>query len=444
MKYIKTSLIFLIIFFSAGFGFLKANAFNGGSTELTQKEQIEKDDEILSKDINSLTSEELKRLNRIKSAQTIKRSGYEKRAAKALSHEQPVTVEEYERMSKDVKSSDLQDFNPKFTKDSRYSKVPEVEVQTVRYNYPGGSRELDLSKLQTERFVNSIGVLSPDEKTVAYSEVNYDVGMRKSSSNVYIIPVASEADREQKKGSYLQAKQEQLKNLNEELIQNTTLSETQKWQIKKKIKELTKEIKRIQDENAQASANSAVNTSPPTPAQRIASILMQTHIKDRIKEPILSVGNYEMDYGIQRTLTIIDWSNNSKRLLIKERIGKEGDGIWQTNIWVYDFETNQAKKLDEIRQAIEYYWKKDRLVDLYYYRFDLYPIGWDARHPDRILLYVYGYTKNSGTPPKFLGTWSIDYKGEKSQLVSMQKTDYILQANGYCLKTKNLEYYERK
>ena len=27
------------------------------------------------------------------------------------------------------------------------------------------------------------------------------------------------------------------------------------------------------------------------------------------------------------------------------------------------------------------------------------------------MLYAYGYTNKKGTSPKFLGTWSIDYKG---------------------------------
>lgn len=434
--------IFILFFVSTAF-LIPVNAKGGKSTEITHDEQVAIDDEILAKDINDLTPEELERLNQIKAAKQIKRSGYEKRAAKALSNDQPKTVEEYEKMSAEKKNSELQDFNPKFKKDPKFSKVPEIEVQAVRYNYPGGSRELDLSKLKTDRYVKSQGVLSPNEKMVVYSEVNYDAGMRKASSGVYIIPVASEADREQKKEAFLQSKKEQLRQLNEELTQNTNLTETEKWQKKKKIKELIKEIKLIETEKAQEDLQKASEPAP-TPSQRIATILMQTHVKDKIKTPILTSGVEDMDYGVQRTLTVVDWSQDSGKILIKERIQKEGDGLWQTNMWIYDIETTKAKKLDEVRQAIEYYWKKDRMVDLYYYRFDIYPLGWDARHPDRVLLYAFGYSKNSGTPPKFLGTWSVDYKGEKSQLISMQKSDYILQANGYCLKTKNLQYYERK
>ena len=166
-------------------------------------------------------------------------------------------------------------------------------------------------------------------------------------------------------------------------------------------------------------------------------------IKDRINKPIMSSGLYDMDYGIQKTLTVVDWSQSGKQLLVKEKILKDGDGVWQTNILVYDFETNTTKKLDEVRQAIQYYWNKNQRLDLYYYRFDIYPLGWDANHPDRVLLYAYGYNKNTGETPKFLGTWSIDYKGEQSHLVSVLQTGYIVQANGFCLKAKNLEHYER-
>ena len=80
---------------------------------------------------------------------------------------------------------------------------------------------------------------------------------------------------------------------------------------------------------------------------------------------------------------------------------------------------------------------------MHYYRFDIYPLGWDAQRKDKILTYIYGYNKNTGSTPKFLGTWATDADGSFSQLISVQKTGYVIQANGFCLKTKNLEYYER-
>ena len=432
-------IIVLLLFFCSSY----SAADSGQSTESFSKSQAEIDDEILSKDINDLTKDELKRLKVINQSKTIKRSGYEKRAARYLANDQPKTVEDYEKQSADIKNSELYDFNPKFKKDPSLAKAPEPEFQVVRYNYPAGSREINLSTLKTNRVAKAQGVLSPDYTKIVYSDVNYDPGMRKSSSNVYIIPVKPPETQAQKRAKFLNAKKEILKECNEKLAQDKTLTSVEKKILKDKIKSLTKEIKQLEKTNLEQDKQEVSTPQVETPATLAGKALMQAHIKDQNKTPIMTSGLYDVDYGIQKTLTVVDWSQSGKQLLVKEKILKDGDGLWQTNILVYDFETGKTKKLDEIRQAIEYYWNKNQRIDLYYYRFDLYPLGWDAQHPDRILLYAFGYNKNTGASPKFLGTWSIDYKGEQSHLVSVLKTGYIVQANGFCLRAKNLEYYER-
>lgn len=421
-----------------------AESFGGESTEVKHNKQIEIDDEIMSKDYNSLTKEEKKRLEKIQKLQEPKQSLYQKRAAKHLANDQPHTWADYEKKSAEYKNSELQDFNPKFKRDPRLSKAPEPEFQVVRYNYPAGSREINLVPLKTVRNAKSQGVISPDGKMVVYSDVNYDTGMKKTSSSVYVINVNANETRAQRRVNYIHGRENRLKEIEEELEKNPNLKKHEIDFKKAEIKQLQKDIKQLKLAHEQQSEeeNNAVQNN--SQAALMARALVQAHIKDQQKTPILSSGVYDMDYGISRTLTVIDWSNNSKRVLMKEKIGQDGSGIWQTNIWVYDFETGEAKKLDEIRQAIDYYWKKDRMVDLYNYRFDLYPLGWDAQHSDRVLTYVYGYTKDPGVPPKFLGTWSIDYKGEQSHLVSVTKTGYIVQANGFCLQGKNLEFYERE
>lgn len=441
MKKILTS--FLILFAVFTIGYTEAKNQNGLSTEELHRLQVQKDDEILAKDPSTLTVEEQIRLQQIKKAQTQKRSLYEQRGMRKLANEQPKTYDEYEKMSEEIKSKDLNDFNPQFKKDPYYEKVPEPKIEVVRYNYPAGSKEINLNSLITNRHAHSTGVISPDNTKVAYTDVNYEVNMRKASSDIYIIPVNPLESKTQKRLKYLQSKEAQLNTMKTELEQNKNLTRVEKQILKDKIKELSKEIEKLRIANQAQNEEDNRASQNDTPAQRTGKLLLQAHIKDRIKEPILSSGIYNNDYGVQRILTIVDWSQNSKLLAVKEKISKEGDGTWQTNLWVYDFETGKSKKLDEVRQAIEYYWNKNRSVDLYYHRFDIYPLGWDAQHPDRILLYAYGYNKNSGNSPKFLGTWSIDYKGEQSHLVSVLKTNYIVQANGFCLKTKNVDYYER-
>ena len=443
----KKKQIFLISFFILltvlGTNFLRANASKGISTEEAHNLQVQKDDEILAKDFKDMTPEEFKRYRQIQKAQELKRSGYEKRAIKKLSNEQPKTYDEYEKMSTDVKTTDLKDFNPQFTKDPRLTRVPDPEFQDVSYNYPAGSREINLNSLKSTRHVNSQGVLSPDEKFVVYTDVDYNAGLHSTSSNVNIIPVTSVDVKTQKRQQELLDKENQLYQMTQELQTNTTWTSAQKKLKKEELKKFREQVQKLRAENYAQDKQDALAAQNDTPAQKKAKALLQAHVKDKIKEAVLSTGLYDTDYGVQRTLTVVDWSEDSSKILVKEKIAQEKDGLWQTNIWVYDLSSKETKKLDEIRQAIEYYWNKDRIVDLHYYRFDLYPLGWDAQHPNKILLYVYGYNKQSGETPKFLGTWSIDAKGEKSQLISVQKTGYIVQANGFCLKTKNLEFYEQ-
>lgn len=418
-------------------------AKKGKSTEITHQEQVLLDDIILEKNIEDLTPEELARLKKIQSAQEQKRSLYEKRAIKKLSNGQPKTYSDYEKMSIDVKTSDLEDFNPKFQKDPKLAKVPMPEFQVTRYNYPAGSREINLNALKSERHVNSQGVLSPDGKTVVYSDVDYVVSLHKTSSNVYLIPVKPTDIKVQRRKENLLQKENELYQLTQDIANDKMLSSSQKRAKKEKLKKFREEVEVLRKEDYQLDKEEALAAQNDTPAQKKAKALMNVNIKDKIKTPILSTGLYETDYGVQRTLTVVDWSEDSNKILLKEKIAQEKSGLWQTNIWVYDVTTKEAIKLDAIRQAIEYYWNKDRIVDLYYYHFDIYPLGWDAQRPDKILLYAFGYSKKSGNSPKFLGTWSIDSKNEKSQLISILKTGFIVQANGFCLKAKNLEYYER-
>lgn len=140
-----------------------------------------------------------------------------------------------------------------------------------------------------------------------------------------------------------------------------------------------------------------------------------------------------LDLDIQKTLTIVDWSADGKKLAFKEKISYTPEGLWKTNLFVYDFNTNTVKELSEVRDAILYYWRTNydlRLKDL---RWDIYPIGWDALNPDRIIVFAYAAT---GENPKYLGAWSIDYKGNRAMLLSPLTTKFDVTQNGSCLKTE--------
>ena len=62
-------------------------------------------------------------------------------------------------------------------------------------------------------------------------------------------------------------------------------------------------------------------------------------------------------------------------------------------------------------------------------RWDIYPLGFDANEPDRVVVQVYAYT---GEKPVYLGAWSIDAHGIQSRLVSFDKNHPInISSNGF-------------
>lgn len=156
----------------------------------------------------------------------------------------------------------------------------------------------------------------------------------------------------------------------------------------------------------------------------------------RGKTTLFRSGMKELDLDIQRTLTILDWSIDGKRLAFKEKISHREDGTWKTNLYVYNFETNKVKELSEVREAIKYYWRTSQGLVLNDKRWDIFPLGWDALNPERIIVFAYAYT---GEKPKYLGAWSVDFYGDHAMLMSLYSTDFAVSQNGAALKL-NLPY----
>ena len=157
---------------------------------------------------------------------------------------------------------------------------------------------------------------------------------------------------------------------------------------------------------------------------------MRANIIQRDETPLISTDKDIDTKFIFRTLTPIDFSSNNKKLVVKEKIGHRHDGIWQTNLWVYDFEKKKAVKLPQIREAIINYWAEAGGVDFDENRWDIFPMGFDANDDNRIIVSAYAYT---GDVPQFLGTWSIDTEGNNSKLESKEGSDVPVAVIGYRL-----------
>ena len=157
---------------------------------------------------------------------------------------------------------------------------------------------------------------------------------------------------------------------------------------------------------------------------------MRANIVQKEEKPLISTDKEIDEKFIFRTLTPIDFSSDNKKLVVKEKVGHRHDGIWKTDLWVYDFDKKEAKKLPQIRDAIINYWAEAGGVDFDEKRWDIYPMGFDANDDNRVILCAYAYT---GEAPKFLGTWSIDVDGENSKLENLDGASIPVSVIGYRL-----------
>ena len=156
----------------------------------------------------------------------------------------------------------------------------------------------------------------------------------------------------------------------------------------------------------------------------------KANVLNKEPKPILSTSKDIDRKYVFRTLTPIDFSEDNTKLLIKEKIGYKHDGIWKTDIWVYDFDKKEPKRLSALREAIINYWQNKENIDLSEKRWDIYPMGFDANNDNRVIASAYAYT---GSNPKFLGTWSIDINNQMSKIESLTGTFVPISVVGYKL-----------
>ena len=164
--------------------------------------------------------------------------------------------------------------------------------------------------------------------------------------------------------------------------------------------------------------------------------ILTANVLHRVSEPILSTEKSNENLYIYRTLTPIDFSPDGTKLLVKEKVGSTKDGIWKTTPIVYDFVNNVSYNLVEIRGAITYYWERYKNLDLDDKRWDVYPLGFEARNPEWVIVNATAYT---GKTPVNLGIWKVKYNGEQSRLVAFENSAVEISLNGWKLVKTGVE-----
>lgn len=168
--------------------------------------------------------------------------------------------------------------------------------------------------------------------------------------------------------------------------------------------------------------------------------ILKANIAKRYQDPILSTDKAIDNYASFRTLTPVDFSTDGTKLLVKQKIGSREDGIWQTDLFVYDFTNKLSYNLSEVRDAVVYFWEEYMDLRLQDVRWDIYPLGFAKNDPYRILVNAFAYT---GERPVFLGLWSIDWRGNQSRLVTFNKDAVpVVSINGYKVIKDGVEPYQ--
>lgn len=146
------------------------------------------------------------------------------------------------------------------------------------------------------------------------------------------------------------------------------------------------------------------------------------------RHQILSVESENLEKNLFRTLTMVDWSYDSSKAIIKERIGIKDNGIYSTNIWIYDVLEDKIIMIDSIKKAIIYYWLKEKSLDLNQYCWDIKVLGWEKDSKNKIFVNAFLYpAKNKST---FLGCWSIYVDTNIVKLVSLDQQDLDIERAG--------------
>lgn len=179
-----------------------------------------------------------------------------------------------------------------------------------------------------------------------------------------------------------------------------------------------------------ASTSAELFEIPLDPKETELDRILKAHTSNRTQKPLMETSKRIDNFATFRTLTPIDFSADGTKLLVKEKIGNSFDGIWQTNAWIYDFTTGEARELSEIRDAIVYHWTTYKGLPLQDKRWDIVPLGFSIDNPDRIVCTAYAYT---GKRPVFLGVWSIDINREQTRLISFENIDIDISQNGFKL-----------
>lgn len=155
--------------------------------------------------------------------------------------------------------------------------------------------------------------------------------------------------------------------------------------------------------------------------------------EDRV--PVVESGMRKTYKDLFNGLSLVDWSSDGKKVLIKEKIGSCYGGIYKTYLYVH-FLPDGAKraytiKLENLDRAIKKYYLNYQNLQIVKYRYDIQPLGFSAENEDIIIALSYVYDKNNNKI--FLGAWGYNIETNEIMLFTKSGVDFKISSNGLIL-----------
>ena len=166
--------------------------------------------------------------------------------------------------------------------------------------------------------------------------------------------------------------------------------------------------------------------------------MLNAHIMKADKKDNPQGGTYEFVRDLYNAFVIVDWSADSKAILLKEKVGSLRSGNYMTYLWmmVYDDEGNMRyRKCPELNDAIKGFWKNRTDINLDTVRWDILPLGWSSVDYNEAIVLAYAWQKN-GTRV-YLGGWSLNRVNGEIGLLSLEEKTFDIRANGLRVKLED-------
>lgn len=171
-----------------------------------------------------------------------------------------------------------------------------------------------------------------------------------------------------------------------------------------------------------------------TSKTKVRRMLDYNH-NQKVRNSIIISGKKEHYPNLFSGLSLVDWSKDGKRLLIKERVGSTVNGIYKTYLYVHfmgnEISNGYSIKLENLDNVIKDYYTNYQSLQIVKYRYDIFPLGFSQDNDDIIIALAYVYDKHNNKV--FLGTWGYNTSTNEIMLFSTTNNQVDISSNGLIL-----------